>query len=302
MKNDFCEFIQKHGFLQMGGGYTGVYADMCLTLLEADEGLCALLYLDLPKKGARARKELFALMVEKAERYSISVSESDNPFIIKIDVKGEDDCISRLERYLIECDTSLRPYGREMGILCADCRCEIKDIAPVYVERDGFTLPICPDCESSKSAKTRADNRRVIAKRRARMGLLGALAGMAVTAAIWILLCWIQYPIFYLALGAGFVVDFFYRRFGGINDRFRTLLVAIFAVLGIMIGDAVGSVIDYNRLFMEIPNEYIGEYLSMPMYDNVYSYMLWYIKNDIISMIAAVIGAIIATRGIKRFR
>ncbi len=302
MNNDLIGFIQKHGFHEIAGGFTGVYADMCLTLRDTADGLSALLYLDLPKKGAHARKALLALMSEKAERYSAAVSECDNPFVIQIDLSGSDDLMSRLERYLLECDTSLRPYGREMGILCADCRSEIVDTAPVYVERNGFTLPVCPECSTSQSPKARVDNRKTIAKRRARMGMLGALTGMAATAAMWFLISLLGFPLFFFAaIGAGFLVDICYRKFGGINDRWRTWLVSIFAALGVMLGGVLNSAVLYNKTMDMISTEY-GELSEQFASMSVNDFVLNSFTASIPAAIFAVIGAIIATRGIKRYR
>ena len=178
---DFSAFVEQYGFQPADNGYAGKYADMCLTVAEIGGQLDARLYLDLPKGGRRA--ELLNAIREKTARYGSEMGESENPYVLRFTFSNDGTAISRMERFLNECDVLFRPYGREMGILCARCRREIKEgDSFVFHVEDGAALPVCGDCQNGNVG--RAENRTTIRKKRVRRGVLGALVLAVVFAGV----------------------------------------------------------------------------------------------------------------------
>ena len=261
---ELSAFAEQYGFQNTEAGYAGKYADMCLTLAEKNGRLDAKLYLDLPRGGRRAA--LLNALREKTARYGAEMGESESPYVLCFLFENDGTAISRMERFLSECDVLLRPYGREMGILCAQCRREIK-VGDDFVFRPegGAALPVCADCQNGNVG--RAENRATIRKRRARRGVLGALVGMLVGAALWMALKCLGVGGFWLpALAVGAIVAWFYRRFGGIHDRWQAVITGVCAAFAIVFGEIAGVCAQIGFVVGGAGAEVVLQVLRMPAY------------------------------------
>lgn len=280
----FSAFVEQYGFQPADNGYAGKYADMCLTVAEIGGQLDARLYLDLPK-GAR-RAELLNAIREKTARYGAEMGESENPYVLRFAFSNDGTAISRMERFLNECDVLFRPYGREMGILCARCRREIKEgDSFVFRVEDGAALPVCGDCQNGNVG--RAENRTTIRKKRVRRGVLGALVGMLVGMALWTALYLLNFGGFWIpAVAVGAIVAWFYRRFGGIHDRWQAVVTGVCAAFAIIFGEIAGVCLNIGFSMDGVGAEVIASILRTPAY--------W--AGKIPSILLAVVGAILVGR------
>ena len=281
---DFTDFAARYGFQKTDAGYAGKYADMCLTLAEREGRLDARLYLDLPRGGRRA--ELLNALGEKTARYGAEMGESANPCVLSFSFEDDGTAISRMERFLSECDVLLRPYGREMGILCAQCRREIKEGDDfVFRAEDGAALPVCGDCRDGVVG--RAENRATIRKKRARRGILGALVGMLAGMALWTALILLNFGGFWIpAVAVGAIVAWFYRRFGGIHDRWQAAVTGVCAAFAIVFGEIAGVCLSVGFSMDGVGAQVIAAILRTPAY--------W--AGKIPSVLLAVAGAILVGR------
>ena len=281
---DFTDFAARYGFQKTDAGYAGKYADMCLTLAERDGRLDARLYLDLPRGGRRAA--LLNALGEKTGRYGAEMGEGEDPRALCFSFENDGTAITRMERFLSECDVLLRPYGREMGILCAQCRREIKEGETfVFRAEGGVALPVCADCQNGKVG--RAENRATIRKRRARRGVLGALVGMLVGAALWTALKCLGVGGFWIpALAVGAIVAWFYRRFGGIRDRWQAVITGACAAFAIVLGEIAGVCLSVGLSMRGVGAAVVASVFRAPAY--------W--AGLIPAMLLAVAGALLVGR------
>lgn len=246
-------FVQEHGFQEKSNQYYGMFNDMHMVIKEENLFVCAYLYLDLPKDGRKALRDLEKQMNETGTRYDAKVSiDLEHRGFLKIEIKNTDDALSNLERFLNNCDLLLRPYGREMGLLCAYCRREMQDVKPEYKMENGLVVPVCPDCvnlESADKAK-KADNRRTIEQKRMMKGLLGGWIGCLISIALWIL----------AGFGGSFLLDIafafvsvalikrLFERMSKAPNRLNSVTVCAFAMLALLIGSAAGYTVSVNSV------------------------------------------------------
>lgn len=244
------DFIREHGFTEKDGQYFGMYNDMHMVIKEEDE-ISAYLYLDLPPEGRKARRDLENQLNETGERYDAKVAaDSAHKGFLKITVKNNMDAGSNLDRFLTNCDLLLRPYGREMGLLCAYCRREMQDVKPEYKMENGLVVPVCPECvnlESASKAK-KGDNRRTIDQKRMTKGLIGAGIGCVLSIVVW----------FFAGIGGGFIINilaalisvflikWLFERFSKVPNRLNSVTICVFAILALLIGRAVGFTANIN--------------------------------------------------------
>jgi len=131
---------------------------------------------------------------------------------------------------------------------------------------DGEPAPVCLACCENPDRRAKPDaNRRSAASRRARMGMLGALCGMGIVAAIWTVFTYFGVSGYYLAaILAPFLVDRFYIRFGGIQDKWRMVVVFLFSLSGILLGNIAGYAIQAFEVYKEASAalETIGESMT----------------------------------------
>lgn len=295
------EFVEKHGFERVGDWYAGTYADMHLEARETDGLLEIGLFLDLPRGGKWTA--LIQALKEKEERFAALIAEGENPCILKATF-SECDC-ALMERFLSECDTLIRPYGREMGILCAQCRREIHEGEFGEYRLIGQdALPVCSNCVNGKVS--RAENRRTVQKKRARGGVLGALTGTLVAAAAWAIVAALGLSGYFIpALGVGFLVNYFYERFGGIDDKWKVWIVAACAIFAVLLGTFIARGINAYQTYLNIAKAYteesgealsqeemsaLGQYLKNAIFSSFYSVM------DIPSLLLAAIGAVVFSK------
>ncbi|MBR3927572.1 MAG: hypothetical protein IKJ65_01065 [Clostridia bacterium] len=249
---DALEFVRAHAFKEMDGQYFGMYSDMHLVLKEEGEILCAYLYLDLPPEGRRARRELNEKMTENGERYNAKISSDQSAKgFLKIEIQNDDDAGSNLDRYLTNCDLFLRPFGREMGLLCAYCRSEIADVQPEYRMHNGLVVPVCPDCahlEGAGKAK-KADNRRTVAQRRMTRGVIGAFVGSLISVALWFFAGVGQGYVFSIVISFAsvFLIKWMFERFSKTLNRLTSFAVCAFAMLALISGTVFSYTVKTNE-------------------------------------------------------
>ncbi len=246
------EFIREHGFTEKDGQYFGMYNDMHMVIKEEEEAVSAYLYLDLPPEGRKARRDLENQLNETGERYDAKVcADSAHKGFLKITVKNNMDAGINLDRFLTNCDLLLRPYGREMGLLCAYCRREMQDVKPEYKMENGLVVPVCPNCvnlESANKAK-KGDNRRTIDQKRMMKGIIGAGIGCVLSMIIWFF-AGIGGSIFVniiAALASVFLIKWLFERFSKVPNRLTNVTVCVFAMFALIVGSAVGYTIDINQ-------------------------------------------------------
>lgn len=245
-------FIREHGFTEKDGQYFGMYSDMHMVIKEEGDFFCAYLYLDLPPEGRKARRDLESQLNETGERYGAKVSaDSAHKGFLKIDIENAPDAGVCLDRFLTNCDLLLRPYGREMGLLCAYCRREMQDVKPEYKMENGLVVPVCPDCvnlESASKAK-KGDNRRTIDQKRMMKGIAGAAIGCVLSMGIW----------FFAGIGGSFFVNiiaalvsvflirWLFERFSKVPNRLTSVAVYVFAMFALVVGTALGYTAQINE-------------------------------------------------------
>ena len=312
------DFAERYAFTEMNGLFYGMFSDMHMNLKEEGNVLSAYLYLDLPPAGRKARRELESQMNEKGDRYGAKVCENSPNGFLKIEIKNDSDAGMNLDRFLTECDLLLRPYGREMGLLCAYCRKEMQDIKPEYKMENGFVVPVCPDCvnlESAGKAK-KGDNRRTIEKKRMTRGLTGAFIGSIISMVLWAV----------VGLGGSFLVNiiaslisvflikFLFEKMSRVPNRLTSVTILAFSLFALLIGSAVGFTVNTNQYhesmretarYMEsygvsdpeIP--YYGE-LAMDVENGVYDDITIidaykdpaYYKGIVVSVVAVIIASV----------
>lgn len=246
------EFIREYSFLEMNGVYYGTYSDMHMVLKTEGGKALACLYLDLPPQGRKARREIEDRMNEKGERYCIRLlPEQPHKTFLEIEIPEEADAGSMLDRFLTECDLILRPYGREMGLLCAYCRKEMQEEKPVYRQENGMIVPVCPACASLDNASQakRGDNRRTIDKKRMRKGLFGAAIGCLISAAVWAVVG--TYMGIYLnviiSIASVLLIKWLFEKMSKAPNRLKNVVVMALAVFALIVGTSVGYTIEVNE-------------------------------------------------------
>lgn len=244
------DFIREHGFTEKDGQYFGMYNDMHMVIKEEDE-ISAYLYLDLPPEGRKARRDLENQLNETGERYDAKVAaDSAHKGFLKITVKNNMDAGINLDRFLTNCDLLLRPYGREMGLLCAYCRREMQDVKPEYKMENGLIVPVCPNCvnlESANKAK-KGDNRRTIDQKRMMKGIIGAGIGCVLSMVIWFV-AGIGGSFFIniiAALISVFLIKWLFERFSKVPNRLTNVTVCAFAMFALILGRAAGYTVNIN--------------------------------------------------------
>lgn len=244
-------FIREYGFSLRDGQYYGMYNDMHMVIREEDGNVCAYLYLDLPPEGRKARRELLNQLNETGKRYDAKVSaDVSHKNFLKIETVNTSGADSNLERFLNNCDLLLRPYGREMGLLCAYCRREMQDVKPEYKTENGLVVPVCPDCVNLESAgkARKGSNRKTIDQKRMMKGVAGAAIGCVISMAIW----------FFAGIGGSFIVNiaaalisvflikWLFERFSKVPNRLNSVTVCVFAMFALVIGSAAGYTVNVN--------------------------------------------------------
>ena len=166
-------FAAEHSLESVDGLYAGKYEDMYVTLrVEEETALRVMVYLNLPHGGKR--KALDEALAEKLARYGAKPAETAFANALAFRFYG-DDPLDDMRRFLAEADLLLRPYGREMGVLCARCRREFEEGETYTLSAiDGELVPVCAECAETGRAK-RGENRSTIRQKRARKGVLGGL-------------------------------------------------------------------------------------------------------------------------------
>ena len=235
----------------MNGQYYGMFSDMHLVLKEEGETASAYLYLDLPPAGRKARRELETQLDEKGKRYAAKVHENSPDGFLRIDFQNDGEASVNLDRFLIECDLLLRPYGREMGLLCAYCRKEMQEVKPKYKIDNGLVVPVCPDCvnlESAGKAK-KADNRRTIEKKRMIRGLIGAGSGCVISTLIWFVVgLGNSFLINIIAALAGvFLIKWLFEKMSKVPNRLSSVTILMFSLLALLIGSAIAHTVSTNQ-------------------------------------------------------
>lgn len=250
MNNNASAFAKANSFLEMNGMFYGMYNDMHMVVKDEGEWLSAYLYLDLPPAGRKARRDLENLMNEKGDRYLARVAPNSPSGFLKIEISKEDDACVNLDRFLTECDILLRPFGREMGLLCAYCRREMQDVKPEYKMENGLVVPVCPDCvnlESANKAK-KGDNRRTIDQKRMMKGIIGAGIGCLISMVIWFF-AGIGGSFFIniiAALASVFLIKWLFERLSKVPNRLTNVTVCVFAMFALIVGRAAGYTVNNN--------------------------------------------------------
>ena len=242
----YAEFIEKYEFSVKGELAWGTWSDMHLVLKKSGEKLTAYLYLSLPAPGRRERKTLENALKEKFERYGAALENSENASFLRIDFPASDSAVSAMERCLSECDGLLRPYGREMGILCAFCKKELQDEKPSYKEADGLIVPVCSNCAKLETAQgvKKVKNRRDMKKTWQRKGIFGFVLGMAIFGLVWYFLSLKLGGIYFFIVPffAPFFIKFMCERFGGgfygISDKNVVAILALASILTLLVAQA----------------------------------------------------------------
>ena len=231
-------FAAEHSMDCIGGLYAGTYEDMYLTLrVECDGALRVMVFLNLPHGGKR--KALEEALAEKFARYQAESAETSLANALAFRFLGED-ALDDMRRFLAEADLLLRPYGREMGVLCARCRREFAEgEGYTLLKIDGELVPVCAECEQTGRAK-RGENRSTIRQRRARKGALGGLLGLLAAAAVWAALEFLGISSFLLpAVLIPLLVNLIYEKMGGLRDRYQAWMVSLCSAGGIVLGGLV---------------------------------------------------------------
>lgn len=118
-------FAAEHSLECVDGLYAGRYEDMYITLrAEEETALRVMVCLNLPRGGRR--KALEEALAEKLARYGAKPVETAFANALASRFYGNDP-LDDMRRFLAEADPLLRPYGREMGVLCARCRREFEE-------------------------------------------------------------------------------------------------------------------------------------------------------------------------------
>lgn len=246
----FDEFVRDNGFaVESDTGY-GTYSDMHMVLKQEADVLSAYLYLCLPAPGKKERRALEEAIKEKGERFSAAVGVSSHPSFLRIDFRYDESVYKPVERFLNECDILLRPYGREMGIICAFCKKELDDKKPVYKREGDMIVPVCSDCSSFESGEKvkRNANRQDFNRKRARRSAVGFGLGFLLCFGIHTLLSYSAgFYSYIVAMSCPFLLRYMFERFGGsfrrFNDNQMIALLSAVCVIALLIGSAFGAAI-----------------------------------------------------------
>ena len=255
-------FAEEHHLTETNGAYAGVYEDMFISVRETENELVMHIALDMPR-GAK-KEQLMQALSEKQERFRVKVSESANANVLVFTFVNDPTAVSRMERFVSECDVLLRPYGREMGILCGRCRTEIHEEDAWEIQYvDGELLPVCSACASGANAK--GVNRNTIKRSRAKKGIVGALIGMLISSIFMAILGAVGMSGYLLpTFAVGYILNRFYDKFGGLNDKWGLYMLVVCAVFSIILSEilvTVGSLV-YFLKFTQMDMEYIAELLG----------------------------------------
>lgn len=228
-------FAAEHSLECVDGLYAGRYEDMYITLrAEEETALRVMVCLNLPRGGRR--KALEEALAEKLARYGAKPVETAFANALAFRFYGNDP-LDDMRRFLAEADPLLRPYGREMGVLCARCRREFEEGETYTLSAiDGELVPVCAECAETGRAK-RGENRSTIRQKRARKGMLGGLLGLLAAAVVWGLMEFLGISSFFLpAVLIPLLVNLIYEKMGGLRDRYQVWMVSLCSAGGIVLG------------------------------------------------------------------
>lgn len=260
-------FAAEHSLESVDGLYAGKYEDMYVTLrVEEETALRVMVYLNLPRGGKR--KALDEALTEKLARYGAKPAETAFANALAFRFYG-DDPLDDMRRFLAEADLLLRPYGREMGVLCARCRREFEEGETyTFSTIDGELVPVCAECAETGRAK-RGENRSTIRQKRARKGVLGGLLGLLAAAVVWGLMEFLGISSFFLpAVLIPLLVNLIYEKMGGLRDRYQVWMVSLCSAGGIVLGGVLFTAVSilYYSSQVEGLTETMMEY-GMSMQD-----------------------------------
>ena len=235
LNNRLQAFAAEHSMESVEGLCAGRYEDMYITLrAEEETALRVMVYLNLPRGGKR--RALDEALAEKLVRYNAKPAETAFANALAFRFSGEDP-LDDMRRFLAEVDLLLRPYGREMGVLCARCRREFAEGEMYTLSAiDGELVPVCAECAETGRAK-RGENRSTIRRKRARRGALGGLLGLLAAAAVWGLIEFLGISSYFLpAVLIPLLVNLIYEKMGGLRDRYQVWMVSLCSAGGIVLG------------------------------------------------------------------
>lgn len=231
---------------------------MYITLrAEEETALRVMVCLNLPRGGRR--KALEEALAEKLARYGAKPVETAFANALAFRFYGNDP-LDDMRRFLAEADPLLRPYGREMGVLCARCRREFEEGEMYTLSAiDGELVPVCAECAETGRAK-RGENRSTIRRKRARRGAVGGLLGLLAAAAAWALMEYLGISSFFLpAALIPLLVNLIYEKMGGLRDRYQVWMVSLCSAGGIVLGGVLFFVV--STLYVQ--SEGLAELLPM---------------------------------------
>lgn len=231
-------FAAEHSMESIGGLYAGNYEDMYITMqIEYEGTLRVMAYLSLPPRGKR--KALEEALAEKLAHYQAEPAETDFANALAFRFLGED-ALDDMRRFFAAVDLLLRPYGREMGVLCARCRREF-EAGETYTLSliDGEHVPVCAECMETGRAK-HGENRSTIRQKRARKGALGGLLGLLAASVVWALMELVGISSYFLpAVLIPLLVNLIYEKMGGLRDRYQAWMVSLCSAGGILLGGMI---------------------------------------------------------------
>lgn len=251
-------FAAEHSLECVDGLYAGRYEDMYITLrAEEETALRVMVCLNLPRGGRR--KALGEALAEKLARYGAKPVETAFANALAFRFYGNDP-LDDMRRFLAEADPLLRPYGREMGVLCARCRREFEEGEAYTLSTiDGELVPVCAECAETGRAK-RGENRSTIRRKRVRRGAVGGLLGLLAAAAAWALMEYLGISSFFLpAALIPLLVNLIYEKMGGLRDRYQVWMVSLCSAGGIVLGGVLFFVV--STLYVQ--SEGLAELLPM---------------------------------------
>ncbi len=253
-------FAEEHALGCIGGVYAGKYEDMHITMqIEYEGTLRVMVYLSLPSGGKR--KALEEALAEKLAHYQAELTETDFANALAFRFLGED-AIDDMRRFLAAVDLLLRPYGREMGVLCARCRREFEEGETYTLSLiDGEYVPVCAECMETGRVK-RGENRSTIRQKRARRGALGGLLGLLAAAAVWAALELMGISSYFLpAVLIPLLVNLIYEKMGGLRDRYQAWMVSLCSAGGIILGGLI-----YTAVSVVYSVQAEGQAAAIPLY------------------------------------
>lgn len=249
------DLVRENGFLSENGMCFGTYNDMHTVFKKTGDVLSVYLYLALPAAGRGQRARLEEQLNEKGERFGARCAQSGHASFLRIDFAAAGDDVSAAERYLNECDVLLRPYGREMGVLCAFCRRELGEEKPVYKREGDLMVPVCGACSALESGAgvKRAENRGSRSLRLTGKSAAGFAIGMIAAAVAWGFFNMFSggFISYFFAIGCSFIIKNIFERFGGtfrnMTEKKAVAFLALASVFTILLGSAGGMTIAMTR-------------------------------------------------------